>query len=59
MNLAEYVENSMDVDEWSDRLTDMLTNRDRYLPTIATIQKIIQAYDPVAIAQKYIDLFCN
>ena len=59
MNLAEYVENPMDVNEWGDRLTDMLTNRDRYLPTIATIQKIRQAYDPVAIAQKYIDLFRN
>lgn len=59
MNFAEYVENPMDVNEWGDRLTDMLTNRDRYLLTIATIQKIRQAYDPVAIAQKYIDLFRN
>jgi len=59
MNLAEYVENPMDVDEWGDRLTDMLTNRDRYLPTIATMQKIRQTYDPVAIAQKYINLFRN
>jgi len=57
MNLAEYIENPMDVDEWHDRLTDMLTNRDRYLPTNNMIQNIRQAYDPIAIAQKYIDLF--
>lgn len=57
MNLAEYVENPMDVNEWRDRLTDMLTNRDRYLPTNNMIQSVRQAYDPIAIAQKYIDLF--
>lgn len=57
MNLAEYVENPLDVDEWCDRLTDMLKNRDRYLPKESTIQKIRQAYEPKAIAQKYIDLF--
>jgi len=57
MNLAEYVENPLDVDEWKERLTDMLKNRDQYLPTEASIQKIRQAYEPKAIAQKYIDLF--
>ena len=59
MNLAEYIENPMDVNEWRDRLTDMLNNRDRYLPTVITIQKIRQAYEPVAIAQKYIDLLLD
>jgi len=57
MNLAEYVENPMDVDEWGDRLANILRNRDDYLPTKDTIQKIRQAYEPVAIAQKYINLF--
>jgi len=59
MNMAEYVENPLDTDEWGDRLTQMLSDRDRYLPTPATIQKIRQAYAPKAIAQKYIDLFHN
>jgi len=59
MNLAEYVDNPMDVDEWCDRLTDMLNNRDHYLPTASTIQQIRQAYEPVAIAKQYIDLFRN
>ena len=57
MNLAEYVDNPLDVNEWRDRLTEMLSDRDRYLPTEVTIQKIRQAYEPKAIAQKYIDLF--
>ena len=57
MNLAEYVDNPLDVNEWSDRLTEMLSDRDRYLPMEVTIQKIRQAYAPKAIAQKYIDLF--
>ena len=58
MNLAEYVDNPLDVNEWCDRLTEMLSDRDRYLPAEVTIQKIRQAYEPKAIAQKYIDLFC-
>ncbi len=37
----------------------MLNNRDRYLLTDATVQQIRQAYEPVAITQKYIDLFLN
>ena len=57
MNLAEYVENPLDVNEWRDHLTEMLSDRDRYLPAEVTIQKIRQAYEPKAIAQKYIDLF--
>ncbi|NUN65850.1 glycosyltransferase family 4 protein [Pseudanabaena biceps] len=57
MNMAEYVDNPMDISEWCDRLTEMLNNRDRYLPTESTIQKIRQAYEPVEIAKKYIDLF--
>ena len=57
MNLAEYVENPLDVNDWRDRLTEMLSDRDRYLPTEVTIQQIRQAYAPKAIAQKYIDLF--
>ena len=57
MNLAEYVDNPLDVNEWCDRLTEMLSDRDRYLPAEVTIQKIRQAYEPKAIAQKYIDLF--
>jgi glycosyltransferase involved in cell wall biosynthesis len=57
MNLAEYVQNPMDVDEWCDRLTEMLTNRDRYLPNHNTIKLIRQTYDPIAIAKKYVDLF--
>jgi glycosyltransferase involved in cell wall biosynthesis len=57
MNFAEYVENPMDVDEWCDRLTDMLNHREQYLPSEAKIKQIRQAYEPVAIAQKYIDLF--
>lgn len=59
MNLAEYVENPLDVNEWCDRLTEMLTNHDRYLPSHNTMQLIREAYDPVKIAQKYIDLFQN
>jgi len=57
MNLAEYVENPVDVDEWCDRLTEMLGDRDRYLPTASTIQQIRQAYEPMKIAKQYIDLF--
>jgi glycosyltransferase involved in cell wall biosynthesis len=59
MNLAEYVENPLDVDEWCDRITEMLGDRDRYLPTASTVQQIRQAYAPVAIAKQYIDLFGN
>jgi glycosyltransferase involved in cell wall biosynthesis len=57
MNLAEYVENPVDVDEWCDRLIEMLGDRDRYLPTASTIQQIRQAYEPMKIAKQYIDLF--
>ena len=57
MNLAEYVEDPLNVDEWCDRLSEMLNHRDRYLPSETTIQKIRQAYDPILIAQQYIDLF--
>jgi glycosyltransferase involved in cell wall biosynthesis len=59
MNLAEYVENPLDVDEWCDRITEMLGDRNRYLPTASTVQQIRQAYAPVAIAKQYIDLFGN
>jgi hypothetical protein len=51
------VENPLDVDEWRDRLTDMLNHRDQYLPDQLLIQTIRQTYDPVAIAKKYVDLF--
>jgi len=57
MNLAEYVRNPMDVDEWCDRLTDMLTNRDRYAPSPDIVQLIRQTYDPLAIAKQYVALF--
>jgi glycosyltransferase involved in cell wall biosynthesis len=57
MQRAVYVENPLDVDEWSDRLTDMLNHRDQYLPDQLLIQTIRQTYDPVAIAKKYVDLF--
>ncbi|PZO39612.1 MAG: hypothetical protein DCF19_13590 [Pseudanabaena frigida] len=59
MNLAEYVENPLDVDEWCDRLTTMLSDRDKYLPTQAEVQQIRQTYEPVAIAKKYIEVFRN
>ncbi|MDX2254015.1 MAG: glycosyltransferase family 1 protein [Pseudanabaenaceae cyanobacterium bins.39] len=62
MNLAQYVQNPMDIDEWCDRLTEMLTNRDRYVPSSNTVQLIRQTYDPVAIAKQYVALFqdnCN
>jgi glycosyltransferase involved in cell wall biosynthesis len=57
MQRAVYVENPLDVDEWSDRLTDMLNHREQYLPDQLLIQTIRQTYDPVAIAKKYVDLF--
>jgi glycosyltransferase involved in cell wall biosynthesis len=57
MQRAVYVENPLDVDEWRDRLTDMLNHRDQYLPDQLLIQTIRQTYDPVAIAKKYVDLF--
>jgi hypothetical protein len=57
MNFAEYVANPLDVNEWRDHLIEMLSDRDRSLPTEVTIQQIRQAYAPKAIAQKYIDLF--
>jgi len=56
MDLAQYVQNPTDVDEWCDRLTEMITNRDRYVPSLNTIQLIRQTYDPVVIAKKYVDL---
>ncbi|MBD2317409.1 glycosyltransferase family 4 protein [Phormidium tenue] len=57
MQRAVYVENPLDVDEWCERLTDMLNHRDQYLPDQLLIQTIRQTYDPVAIAKKYVDLF--
>jgi glycosyltransferase involved in cell wall biosynthesis len=57
MQRAVYVENPLDVDEWRDRLTDMLNHREQYLPDQLLIQTIRQTYDPVAIAKKYVDLF--
>jgi glycosyltransferase involved in cell wall biosynthesis len=57
MQRAVYVENPLDVDEWCDRLTDMLNHRDQYLPDQLLIQTIRQTYDPVAIAQQYLELF--
>lgn len=57
MQRAVYVENPLDVDEWRDRLTDMLNHQDQYLPDQLLIQTIRQTYDPVAIAKKYVDLF--
>jgi glycosyltransferase involved in cell wall biosynthesis len=57
MQRAVYVENPLDVDEWSDRLTDMLNHREQYLPDQLLIQTIRQTYDPVAIAKEYVDLF--
>ena len=57
MQRAVYVENPLDVDEWRDRLTDMLNHRDQYLPDQLLIQTIRQTYDPVAIAQQYLELF--
>ncbi|MCA6584890.1 MAG: glycosyltransferase, partial [Pseudanabaena sp. M051S1SP1A06QC] len=57
MNLSEYVQHPTNVDEWCNRLTEMLKNRDRYLPNSDTIQLIRHTYDPVAIARQYVDLF--
>lgn len=59
MNMAEYVNDPMNVIEWCDRLTHMLNHRDQYLPNEETIRQIRQAYAPEVIAQKYIDLFKN
>ena len=57
MQRAVYVENPLDVNEWRDRLTDMLNHRDQYLPDQLLIQTIRQTYDPVAIARQYLELF--
>ncbi len=59
MNMAEYVNDPMNVTEWCDRLTHMLNHRDQYLPDEETIRQIRQTYAPEVIAQKYIDLFKN
>jgi glycosyltransferase involved in cell wall biosynthesis len=59
MNLAEYVENPIDVTEWCERLNQMLNEQEKYLPTTEIIRKVRERFSPAIIAQKYLDLFAN
>jgi glycosyltransferase involved in cell wall biosynthesis len=56
LELAEYVQDAYDVDEWCDRLGQILANRDRYIPSAAIQQKFKTTYDPVVLCRKYLSL---
>jgi glycosyltransferase involved in cell wall biosynthesis len=56
LELAEYVQDAYDVEEWGDRLVQILTNRDRYIPSAEIQQKFKTAYDPIALCHKYLSL---
>ncbi|MEE3715921.1 glycosyltransferase family 1 protein [Tumidithrix elongata RA019] len=57
LGLAQYINDPLDVDEWRDRMAQILQFRSDFLPLQSTVDLIRSTYDPVAIAQKYVDLF--
>ncbi len=57
LNLAHYVDDPLNADEWSNLIAEILRNRNDFLPTQDAISEIREVYDPVAIARKYVNLF--
>jgi glycosyltransferase involved in cell wall biosynthesis len=57
LNLAHYVDDPLNVDEWSDRIAEILRDRNDFLPTQDAISQIREVYDPVTISRKYVNLF--
>jgi glycosyltransferase involved in cell wall biosynthesis len=56
LGLAAYVQDAYDVNEWRDRIEEILTNRDRFMPTEAIKRQFKHAYDPVTLCRKYLTL---
>jgi glycosyltransferase involved in cell wall biosynthesis len=57
LNLAHYVDDPLNTDVWSDRIAEILRDRNDFLPTQDAISQIREVYDPVTIARKYVNLF--
>lgn len=57
LNLAQYVNDPFNAEEWCDRIVEILRDRNAFVPTQDAINRVRATYDPVAIANKYVNLF--
>lgn len=53
--LAQMVEDPFNIDEWASHIIEMLRNPDVYRPSIESVDKIKNIYDPAVIANSYIN----
>lgn len=57
LGLAHYVDDPLSAAEFADCLTQMLRDRDNFVPSEAAIAQVRATYDPIAVARRYVSLF--
>ncbi|AFY71051.1 glycosyl transferase group 1 [Thalassoporum mexicanum PCC 7367] len=59
LELAEYIQDAYNAEEWRDRIVQILADRDRFIPSAQVQQKFKTTYDPVALCRRYLSLIAG